>query len=216
MCTLNDNICYRLSLEGLVTSAKENLPLSAVVRVFDKDNNEIFTNNTNPETGKYIGFIPSGDDYTLVVNSENYLPHSEKFNISDSLLGFLTFRKDVQLTKAVKGNKIILAAVEFDFASAKLRETSFIALDKIAAYIIQNPTMKVEISGHTDNKGSKEINQKLSEDRAKAVVDYLLSKDVPKDQLMYQGYAFEKPIDTNETEEGRQRNRRVEFTILDQ
>jgi outer membrane protein OmpA-like peptidoglycan-associated protein/tetratricopeptide (TPR) repeat protein len=216
VCTLNEKICFRLAMEGIVTSEEDSIPLFAFVQVFDKDDKEVFSNKTNVLTGKYIGFIPSGDDYTLLVNSENYLPHSEKFSISDSLPGFLTFRKDVQLTKAVKGNKIILAAVEFDFASAKLRETSFIALDKIAAYIIQNPTMKVEISGHTDNKGSKEINQKLSEDRAKAVVDYLLSKDVPKDQLVYQGYAFEKPIDTNETEEGRQRNRRVEFTILDQ
>jgi len=74
--------------------------------------------------------------------------------------------------------------------------------------------MKLEISGHTDNTGSLRINQKLSRDRAKAVVDYLVSSGVSADMLVYKGYADSQPVAPNDTAEGRERNRRVEFKVL--
>ena len=80
--------------------------------------------------------------------------------------------------------------------------------------MIDVPTLKIEISGHTDSKGSAEMNQKLSENRAKAVVDYLLKAGIPTNRLTFKGYGKDQPISTNETEVGRQLNRRTEFTIL--
>jgi outer membrane protein OmpA-like peptidoglycan-associated protein len=74
--------------------------------------------------------------------------------------------------------------------------------------------MVIEIGGHTDNKGSLEYNTKLSTNRAKAVVDYLIAHGVAKEHLSYKGYAYQQPIDTNDTEEGRQKNRRVEFKVI--
>jgi len=76
------------------------------------------------------------------------------------------------------------------------------------------PSLRIEISGHTDNVGSASYNQKLSESRAKAVVDYLLKKGVDASRLEYKGYGFEQPVASNKTEEGRQQNRRTEFKIL--
>ena len=78
----------------------------------------------------------------------------------------------------------------------------------------QYPKMKIEISGHTDNKGSDEYNQKLSENRAKSVVDYLVEKGITQDQLIFKGYGETKPIASNDTDEGQQLNRRIEFEIL--
>jgi outer membrane protein OmpA-like peptidoglycan-associated protein len=78
----------------------------------------------------------------------------------------------------------------------------------------QYPTLKIEISGHTDNVGDAEYNQRLSVARAKAVVDYLISKGIDSSRLSYVGYGFSKPIAPNDTEEGRRLNRRSEFKII--
>jgi outer membrane protein OmpA-like peptidoglycan-associated protein len=77
-----------------------------------------------------------------------------------------------------------------------------------------NPTIKIELSGHTDSKGSDDYNQRLSESRAKACVDYLISKGIKADRMVWKGYGETKPIDTNDTDEGRANNRRTEFKIL--
>ena len=73
----------------------------------------------------------------------------------------------------------------------------------------------IEISGHTDNQGGEAYNQKLSENRAKSVFEYLLNNGIDKSRLSYKGYGEEKPVDSNDTEEGRANNRRTEFKILE-
>jgi outer membrane protein OmpA-like peptidoglycan-associated protein len=78
-----------------------------------------------------------------------------------------------------------------------------------------NPGLKLEISGHTDNVGSYLANKKLSENRAKSVVDYLVKEGIDQSRLTYEGYSFTRPIAPNDTPEGRQKNRRVEFEILE-
>jgi len=213
-CLLNDNICMRNSLEGTVTSLDDETPLEAFVKVFNENDEVIYYKKSSPVDGSFIGAIPEGDNYTLIANAENYIVYSERINISDTTIGFTTINKQIKLTKAVVGNKIILGTVEFDFSSSVLRKSSYIALDNIAEYIQDNPTMNIEIGGHTDNKGTHEFNFELSESRAKAVVDYLLSKNISENRLTYKGYSFNKPLADNETEEGRQKNRRVEFTII--
>ena len=95
-----------------------------------------------------------------------------------------------------------------------LRSESFEALDQVFRFLENNPGMKLEISGHTDNTGSLRINQRLSRDRAKAVVDYLVSGGIPEDALVFQGYADTQPVAPNDTPQGREMNRRVEFKVL--
>lgn len=109
---------------------------------------------------------------------------------------------------------IILKNVNFETSKSILLVTSYPELDKLVARLKLNSKMKIEISGHTDNSGNEPSNQKLSETRAKTVMDYLISKGIDKSRLSYKGFGSKTPIADNKTDEGKQKNRRVEFTIL--
>lgn len=110
-------------------------------------------------------------------------------------------------------NSFVLQNVLFNTNEAILSSVSFIELDKLVAYLNTNTQVNIEITGHTDNIGSALLNKKLSFNRAKAVCDYLITKNIDKQRMTFTGYGSEKPIDTNETEDGRQKNRRVECLI---
>jgi CubicO group peptidase (beta-lactamase class C family)/outer membrane protein OmpA-like peptidoglycan-associated protein len=116
-------------------------------------------------------------------------------------------------TKPIK-NPIVLENVLFETDKSILLKESCVTLDKLVNQLLLNKTMKIEIRGHTDNVGDSISNQKLSEERAKAVVDYLISKNIDKSRLSYKGFGSKQPIVSNDTEEGRKENRRVEFIIL--
>jgi outer membrane protein OmpA-like peptidoglycan-associated protein len=110
----------------------------------------------------------------------------------------------------------VLDNVEFDFGKSSLRTESYATLDDLVDYLKRKPSERIEIGGHTDNVGSDERNQVLSLERAKSIVAYLISKGISNDRLVAKGYGAEEPIEDNNTEEGRQKNRRTEVKILDQ
>lgn len=112
------------------------------------------------------------------------------------------------------GATIILHNIFFDFDKAVLLQQSYNELQNLLTILQDHPKMRIEIRGHTDGRGSEDYNQRLSENRAKAVVDYLVSKGIDSRRLQYKGFGKSKPIASNATEEGRARNRRVEFYIL--
>ena len=114
----------------------------------------------------------------------------------------------------IKQTMAELSNTMFDFDKSIIKEEAKGPLNKVVAWLQENPTVKVEISGHTDSKGSDEYNQKLSEARAKAVYEYFISQGVDKFRLAYAGYGESRPIATNETDAGRQLNRRVELNII--
>lgn len=118
-------------------------------------------------------------------------------------------------TVRIKGN-IILNNILFKSGSSDLLEESFPELDRVVAYMKRKDKIKVQISGHTDNVGSDKLNQKLSENRAKSVVEYLVEQGIAEERLKYVGFGEEKPIADNDTKEGKAKNRRVEFDILDE
>ena len=162
----------------------------------------------------------------VVKNTENPYDDSAlvgRLNNADKKLGDIENRL-AALEQGLKdlGNKPVGSTVnasfqniEFEFNSAKLTEDSYATLNQIASLLKNNPTWaKLNVSGHTDNIGSDTYNQKLSDKRAKAVVDYLVSKGVSASTVSSAGYGESKPIATNATEEGRQKNRRVEFEIV--
>lgn len=111
------------------------------------------------------------------------------------------------------GGTFVLKEIFFEFNQSTLLQQSYFELQKLLSLMATYPKMRIEIGGHTDGKGSDAYNQRLSENRAKAVVDYLISKGVSPKRLQFKGYGKSHPIDTNETEEGRANNRRVEFKI---
>jgi outer membrane protein OmpA-like peptidoglycan-associated protein len=112
------------------------------------------------------------------------------------------------------GATFILNDIYFDFDKSVLLQQSYVELQGLLQVLSRYPKMKIEIGGHTDGYGSADYNQRLSESRAHAVVDYLINKGIDQRRLQYKGYGKSKPIDTNDTDEGRARNRRVEFIIL--
>lgn len=124
------------------------------------------------------------------------------------------FTVDILVMKTDLGFKIIINSIEFDFNSAVLKRSNFKILDLLIQKLRKFPDYKIIIIGFTDSIGDPNYNLKLSEQRAKAVYDYLVRNDIPKSRLEYKGMGAANPIDTNETEEGRRRNRRVEFYLV--
>jgi len=104
--------------------------------------------------------------------------------------------------------------VFFDFDKWDLRPESYIELNRVVKLLAENPAIEIEMAAHTDSRGSDEYNFKLSDNRAKSVMDYIISKGIPVDRITSHGYGESKPVSTNDTDDGRQLNRRVEFTIL--
>ncbi|PLX20221.1 MAG: hypothetical protein C0599_09465 [Salinivirgaceae bacterium] len=122
--------------------------------------------------------------------------------------------KENDLFSIKEGAAIVLNNIFFETGKSTLLPQSFSELDKVANFIKDKNISKIEISGHTDNVGNPSYNQKLSEGRAKSVVDYLVSQGVSADVLTYVGYGQDRPVDTNKTEAGRANNRRVEFFLV--
>ena len=133
----------------------------------------------------------------------------EKEIIRDTITIIKEVPVEIQKTMADLSNTM------FDFDKYVIKEAAKGPLNSVVKWLQENPDVKVEISGHTDSRGSAEYNQKLSENRAKAVYEYFISQGVSKWRLSYAGYGKEKPIATNETDEGRAQNRRVELQIVE-
>jgi len=201
-------------LKGVITDAISTKPLEAEIVLIDNSlNAEIATFKSNSKSGKYLVTLPSGKNYGIAVKVEGYLFHSENFDIPLSA-SYQEVIKDVQLKNVQVGQKIVLRNIFFDFDKATLRPESTNELERLTKLLNDVPTLKIEISGHTDNKGAATYNQTLSESRSKSVVEYLIGKGITKERLEYKGYGLTQPIAGNETDEGRQLNRRTEFKIL--
>ena len=201
-------------LKGIITDALTKNPLEALIEIVDNEKNVVIASfSSNSKTGKYLVTLPSGKNYGIAVKKEGYLFHSENFDIPLGS-GYQEITKDVELKNIAVGSKIVLKNIFFDFDKATLRKESFNELENLTKLLNDVPSLKIEISGHTDGKGSAAYNLTLSDNRAKAVVDYLVGKGIAKDRLVAKGYGLTRPIATNDTEEGRQLNRRTEFEIL--
>ncbi len=201
-------------LKGTVKDEQSLTPLYAVLELYDNElNQKIASFESNSATGRFLVSLPSGKNYGLSVKCDGYLFHSENFNISSSQ-GYQEIEKDILMKKIEVGRSIVLNNIFFDFNKATLRPESTSELDRLTELMKEMAKLKIEISGHTDNIGSAAYNNKLSESRAQAVVDYLIKKGIDKSRLEFKGYGFEQPIASNDTDEGRQLNRRTEFKII--
>ena len=200
--------------KGKITDALTQKPLEATIEIIDNQKNLVIASFTsNSSSGNYLVSLPAGKNYGIAVKKESYLFHSENFDIPITA-AFQEVVKDVALSNVTVGSKIILKNIFFDYGKSTLRPESTNELERLTKLLNDIPTLKIEISGYTDSKGSAEFNQKLSESRAKAVVDYLVKAGIVTDRLTFKGYGKEQPIATNDTDEGRQLNRRTEFKIL--
>ncbi len=200
-------------LKGRVLDDDTKDPVEAEIILTDNTTGEqLATFTSNSATGKYLVSLPSGKNYGIAVNADGYLFHSENFDIPNAA-AYQEIEKDIYLKKVEVGKEIVLRNIFFDFNQSTLRPESKAELERLAQLLRENPTIKIEISGHTDNVGSAAYNKGLSERRAKSVVDYLIGVGISADRMTYVGYGFDKPIASNDTDEGRQLNRRTEFKI---
>ena len=188
-------------------------PVAATIDITDNASGKITESvNTNSATGKFLITLPSGKNYGIAVKANNYLFHSENFDLPDGGEDNIV-SKTIQLKNIAIGNTITLTNIFFDLGKATLRMESNAELDRLVKLMNDAPKLKIEISGHTDNTGSAAMNENLSQQRANAVVAYVVSKGIEATRLAAKGYGSKKPIATNETDAGRQQNRRTEFKI---
>ena len=201
-------------LKGVITDLISQQPVEADIELVDNMKNELIaTFKSNSKSGKYLVSLPSGKNYGIAVKHPDYLFHSENFDIP-VVSGYQEVEKNIQLKKIAVGAKIVLRNIFFDFDKATLRPESTAELERLIQLLKDVPTMRIEISGHTDSRGADDYNLKLSDNRAKAVVEYLVSHGISGSRLEYKGYGETQSMSTNDTDEGRQLNRRTEFKIL--
>lgn len=188
-------------------------PVQADIEITDNATGKIIeTFTTNSATGKFIITLASGKNYGIAVKAEGYLFHSENFDIPTGAADNLV-NKVIELKNIAVGSKIALRNIFFDTGKSTLRSESNTELDRLVKLMKDVPSLKIEISGHTDNTGSASLNATLSQDRAQAVVDYLKGKGISSGRMTAMGYGSTKPIASNGSADGRQQNRRTEFEI---
>jgi outer membrane protein OmpA-like peptidoglycan-associated protein len=200
-------------LKGKVKDAKSGEPLQARIKLIDnKTTDRISKTRSGKGKGKYMVSLPAGKNYAIHVEKDGYLFHSENFNIPDSA-AYQEITKNIELKKIEIGKSIVLKNIFFDLDKATLRDASKAELERLIKLLKKHGSIEIEISGHTDSQGSKAYNQDLSQRRAESVVNYLVEHGISKSRLSAKGYGETKPIATNETKEGRQKNRRTEFKV---
>ncbi len=189
-------------------------PIFAKYELFDNSTGKSVAKGTsNSATGEFLVVLPTGKNYNLNVYKEGYLFSSENFDLNKTTTN-KPFELNVKMSKLIEGENVVLKNIFFDTNLFTLKKESETELVQILKLLTDNPLLKIEISGHTDNVGKDDYNLTLSKNRAKAVVDYLVSKGIVAERLTFQGYGKTKPISENTTEEGRANNRRTEFKVL--
>jgi len=201
-----------LFVKGKVFDAKTNKGLPCAVELIDNSNNKALMRIQTDELGKYYIPLPSGKDYTFTVNRKGYLFYSELYELSKNQSDS-TYQKDIALQPVELNTITAFKNIQFQTNSYQLLPVSLIELDKLLQVLNDNPAVKIQINGHTDNTGKESDNLILSTNRAKSVVDYLVSKGIDLKRLSFKGYGSSKPLADNVSEEGRSKNRRTEFEI---
>ena len=203
-------------VSGNVYNAKTKQPLSAdLIYETLPDGIEAGNGVSNANDGSFKIVLPYDKNYSIRAKADKFFAVSENLNL-DSLIkaGYKEIHKDLYLVPIEIGQIVRLNNVFFDFDKFNLRSESFVELDRVVTLLNENPNIEIEMSAHTDSRGSDEYNFTLSDNRAKSVMDYILSKGIAKSRITSKGYGETKPVATNDTDEGRQLNRRVEFKIM--
>jgi len=214
--------------KGAVFETATFKPIEAKIEIKDLKTGEIIASLTgDPKTGGFYSTLPTGRKFEVTVSADGYVTQVETIETSEKVedqmveKAILMKKPTVAEVKVVIENKtvtinerITLNNIFFDFDKATLTGESTTELNQIYDILIKHPTIKIELASHTDNVGTSEYNKKLSNERSKTVVDYLINKGIDKTRLKYIGYGEDRPIASNKTENGRAKNRRTEFRII--
>ena len=192
------------------STTKEGLP--SAVELIDIVSGQTLVKVQTNESGHYLITLPLGKDYAFNVNRKGYLFYSRNFPFSQKTPDS-TYTIDIGLQPIEANASVILNNIFFDVNEFELKQQSVAELNRVVELLNDNPGIKILISGHTDNTGKAADNLKLSNNRAKAVVDYLITKGIETARLQYKGFGASQPVTDKTTEEGRAGNRRSEQTI---
>jgi len=209
-------------VQAQVRDARTLEPLTATALLTPTGEELAYYDDSTDINGQFLICLPVGKDYALTVERAGYLFYSDYFGLSEAATLQKPFQLEVLLqpieapgdTAIDESAPVVLRNVFFATGSAELLPASENELHRLYRLLEDRPALRIRINGHTDNVGSDADNQALSEARAKAVYDYLLDQGIKRERLTYKGFGEEVPIATNDTPEGRQRNRRTEFEVL--
>jgi OmpA-OmpF porin, OOP family len=215
--TLPENLVTRSKgnvVKGVVQNANTNAPVGAWVELFDlKQNKMISKVRADSVEGNYLMILPGGSEYALYVRKPGYLFQSLHFNY-EGASELKPVIKNINLVPIQQNATMVLNNIFFDVNKYELKSQSITELEEVIIFLNQNPTLKVEISGHTDNSGTEIYNQQLSEKRAQSVAEYLTAHEVSKQRIITKGYGSKRPIAVNDSDDNKQMNRRIEFKIV--
>jgi outer membrane protein OmpA-like peptidoglycan-associated protein/tetratricopeptide (TPR) repeat protein len=200
-------------VKGRVFDRKTNKGLPSSVILTDLSSREVISKLQTDETGNYLITLPKGKDYAFNVNRRGYLFYSENFAL-DKETGDSAWQIDIPLQPIEVNAAIVLKNIFFESNKYELKRESEAELNEVVQLLKENPTLRIQINGHTDNSGKAAENQALSENRAKAVTNYLTSKGIVAARLSSKGFGNTQPVADNATPEGRAQNRRTELSVI--
>jgi outer membrane protein OmpA-like peptidoglycan-associated protein len=220
-------------VRATVRDANTKHPLLAKLELTDLATNRICGLGKTNEKGSFLICLPYGKKYALNVSKDQFLFQSEHFNLTEIRSADKPFELELFLVPIpatvatapnpssrpsesvpIAGQSVILKNVFFETGLATLRSESHFELNRLKDMLNLNPTLKIQIQGHTDNVGSDAANQTLSEQRAKVVYDYLIQQGIPSNRLTFKGFGATQPVADNQTEDGKRQNRRTAFMIV--
>lgn len=204
-----------VTVRGRVIDEKGNPIYDAPIKWENLTKNKVVGEmRSNPQDGTYFIVLPLGNNYGCYAEKEGYYPVSSNIDLS-KITESKEIVYDFKLVKVVENIPIVINNVFFDYDKYELKEESFAELDRLSEMIKSTDSkLRVQIMGHTDNQGTDQYNLTLSKNRAEAVSSYLISKGCPASRMSAKGFGKSKPVASNETEDGKAQNRRVEFMLL--
>jgi len=202
-------------MTGRVYDSGNMKGVKALMQLIDLESKEpVMELESSPGEGDYLISLPTNSDYALNVSADGYLFYSDHFSFEGVHSRKDPFRKDIPMERIDVGSRVVLNNIFFDTDSHELKPRSVTEMNKLYDFLIHHPEVYVEISGHTDNTGSPGHNQKLSEQRAQAVVNFLINRGIGHERLIWTGYGEQQPVADNSTETGRALNRRTELKVI--
>lgn len=202
-----------LWVKGKVLDKNTSKGLPSAVELTDLITKEVVSKVPTDETGNYLITLPIGRDYAFNVNRKGYLFFSENFSLREKSPDS-TYNINIPLQPIEANALIVLKNIFFDENKFELKTASQVELGSVVQLMKENPTLKIQINGHTDNVGNAAANLKLSNNRAQAVVTYLSSKGIDTKRLSFKGFGDTQPTGDNNMESGRAQNRRTELKII--
>jgi outer membrane protein OmpA-like peptidoglycan-associated protein len=203
-------------LKGIIRDkiTKKKINRSQIICINHKTKDTIFDSGKNKTDADFFISLPEKSNYLINLIKKDYLFFSDIIKIENKE-GFLNAKNyNIQLKKLEVGLSVVLSNIFFEHDSYQLLNNSFAELNNIVNFMNLNPSIKIEISGHTDNTGNEKYNLELSKNRALAVCKYISNKGIDKSRLKYKAYGSSKALVKNDSEANKSKNRRTEFKII--